>query len=1096
MYISIAKALYLNKKNHILICISLIFIVSKALYAQNESAYGKFNGIYYSIKDFGSAHQIWTGVQGSNKSLFFGNSQEILHFNGHNWSKLKVDPSIKDKNELSLIKFSKVSKLFTSSKGITYVGRKDNIGIIDYSSTGELIYYPLIIAEKQDEIGEVWNIVEHKNRVYIIAEKKVFYFEGRKHVEIKLPKVTQDYSCKTSAKLDHGIFLIYSRNKQKEDLPNKKYYYLDFSSLEVHHKTIPTQNSILNVRGVEKVNSSFYLFDYTGTVNKLKESNGKLIWEDVFQLEHNSKTVKPNVVKKIKNHFYVGTEDQGVLVYNSSWKVIRTFDFKEGMENNNVFDLFSDFDGNLWFNLDNGIHFFETSSPLTSFEKQQGIIAPIQAIDFGLGIPSLASNSDLLFLNIERQSDVFENSNILQESAYDLKTFETKFGKKTLVVGYNGIYEVTRNSKRKIIDIYAWCLFQNPLNKNQIFIGTETGLASIELDNNTWKFNDQFNELGGDVIHITHFNSHLYFGVRGKGVYQFSLKSNSTKLIPFKKSSQNNNHFYVEEFQEKIYVGVQSGLYILKSDLSGFDTFNELNRKFTSNDELQVHRIFNQDNKKLWLVTYRDLNENEFEFEFGYLTNQTGWSWTTWPMKGYESAGIVNTIHARNEQEIWFGCNNGLFILNADAINSFKKSYTLSFDMIKSSEKIITLNPLITGELKSIPYSENSIRFSFHTNSTNGLGKMKYRYRLIGLSDDWSEWTNLNTVNFQKLSEGNYEIQIQGKNQYDLESQTLLIKFTVLPPWYRSWWAYTIYVFILFLVIYLITQLSLQQVKKQNLKLEATVLERTSEIAEQNQILAEQKLEIERKTNDIVDSIIYAKRIQETILPKERLKEMFQDYFVFYRPKDIVSGDFYWARKKGDLIIFSTIDCTGHGVPGALVSIVGNSALLRCVNEHKLAEPAEILEKLREIVVKSFDTKGEVDVKDGMDMSLCTLDTQKLILKFAGANNECVIIRDKEIIELKPDKQPIGHFTHEKPFTQQEFKLQKGDCIYQYTDGYVDQFGGEKGKKLKSRPFKEFLVSISQHDMNTQHKLVQEMFDNWKEGYDQVDDVCVFGVKI
>ena len=170
--------------------------------------------------------------------------------------------------------------------------------------------------------------------------------------------------------------------------------------------------------------------------------------------------------------------------------------------------------------------------------------------------------------------------------------------------------------------------------------------------------------------------------------------------------------------------------------------------------------------------------------------------------------------------------------------------------------------------------------------------------------------------------------------------------------------------------------------------------------------------------------------------------------------------------------------------------------MLRCVNEFKLNQPSDILEKLRDIVVKSFDTKGHQDVKDGMDMSICTLNVKSNLLKYSGANNECVIIRDKKIIELKPDKQPIGYFSHAKPFKQHEFQLMKDDCVYQYTDGYVDQFGGEKGKKLKSKPFKEFLIEISHHTMIKQNQLIQEKFDSWKGDYDQVDDVCVFGIKI
>ncbi len=236
---------------------------------------------------------------------------------------------------------------------------------------------------------------------------------------------------------------------------------------------------------------------------------------------------------------------------------------------------------------------------------------------------------------------------------------------------------------------------------------------------------------------------------------------------------------------------------------------------------------------------------------------------------------------------------------------------------------------------------------------------------------------------------------------------------------------------------------------------------------------------------------------------KELLTTYFDDYFVFYRPKDIVSGDFYWARQINGKILWSAIDCTGHGVPGAMVSIVGNNNLLRATNEFQLVKPNEILDKLRELVLESFKAQGTNDVKDGMDLGLACIDKDKMQLEFSGANNSCVIVRNGELIEIKGDKQPIGDFELAKPFTNQTFHLENGDNIYLFTDGYVDQFGGENdasrqngGKKFKSKHFKQFLIDISHHEMKTQEKLIVEKFDNWRGEIEAIDDVCVFGVKI
>jgi serine phosphatase RsbU (regulator of sigma subunit) len=260
-----------------------------------------------------------------------------------------------------------------------------------------------------------------------------------------------------------------------------------------------------------------------------------------------------------------------------------------------------------------------------------------------------------------------------------------------------------------------------------------------------------------------------------------------------------------------------------------------------------------------------------------------------------------------------------------------------------------------------------------------------------------------------------------------------------------------------------------------------------------NLLIHEQKQIVEEKNKEITDSIQYAKRIQSAILPSNKVvKEYLQNSFIIYLPKDIVAGDFYWMETVGNKVLFAAADCTGHGVPGAMVSVVCNNGLNRSVREHGLTDPGKILDKTREIVIEEFE-KSEEEVKDGMDIALCCLEGNKLL--YAGANNPLWIIRNKEIIETKATKQPIGKFENPSPYHTHEFNLEEGDIIYLFSDGFVDQFGGEKGKKLKTRAFRELLLSVQTKSMQEQKDLIVNAFNQWKEGHDQVDDVCVIGVK-
>ena len=261
-----------------------------------------------------------------------------------------------------------------------------------------------------------------------------------------------------------------------------------------------------------------------------------------------------------------------------------------------------------------------------------------------------------------------------------------------------------------------------------------------------------------------------------------------------------------------------------------------------------------------------------------------------------------------------------------------------------------------------------------------------------------------------------------------------------------------------------------------------------------DQKIREQKEKIELAHKEIKDSINYAKRIQSAILPPDRLvKELLGNSFIIYKPKDIIAGDFYWMEKKEETVFFAAADCTGHGVPGAMISVICHSALNRSVREYGLSMPGEILDKAREIVLKEFE-KSDVEMMDGMDIALCALQGSTLL--FAGAQRPLLIIRNNEVIEYKGNRQPIGLGWKMEPFQSHTIELQKGDSIYLFTDGVTDQFGGENAKKFLISRFKKLLLSIQSESIEKQKKLINESFENWRGKEKQIDDVCVIGIQV
>lgn len=256
------------------------------------------------------------------------------------------------------------------------------------------------------------------------------------------------------------------------------------------------------------------------------------------------------------------------------------------------------------------------------------------------------------------------------------------------------------------------------------------------------------------------------------------------------------------------------------------------------------------------------------------------------------------------------------------------------------------------------------------------------------------------------------------------------------------------------------------------------------------------KDETEMRNKEVLDSIHYAQRIQTAILPDhKKIESCVPDSFILYRPKDIVAGDFYWMVKLNKKVMLAVADCTGHGVPGAMVSVVCHNALNRSVREFGLIEPGKILEKTRELVIETLD-EGNLKVSDGMDIALCCIDTETKMVEYSGANNSLYLIRNKALQEIKPDKQPVGRYLNAKPFTTHLVRLEKGDRIYLFTDGLADQFGGPKGKKFKYKTFKELLLKSSENTLLNQKEVIDQAFITWKGDLEQVDDICVIGVRV
>jgi serine phosphatase RsbU (regulator of sigma subunit) len=278
---------------------------------------------------------------------------------------------------------------------------------------------------------------------------------------------------------------------------------------------------------------------------------------------------------------------------------------------------------------------------------------------------------------------------------------------------------------------------------------------------------------------------------------------------------------------------------------------------------------------------------------------------------------------------------------------------------------------------------------------------------------------------------------------------------------------------------------------KVNRELEEKVQERTREI--QNQ-----KEHIEKQNKEIKYSFDYAKKIQNTVLPQHEVFEhLFSEHFIFFKPKDIVSGDFYWISQSEEKIVLTAADCTGHGVPGSLMSMLGITMLHEIVNEKNVMHSEEVLNQLRMSIARTLKQEGKIgEQKDGIDMALLIYDPETQKMEFSGANNPLYIIRNGEMLEYKGNNMPVAYYDKMSDFTRFTIEMKEGDRVYMFTDGFPDQFGGPQGKKFKYRPFKDLLLEVHERSMEEQHRILSLIFDEWKGDLNQIDDVLVIGLRL
>ncbi|HET6225065.1 MAG TPA: two-component regulator propeller domain-containing protein [Bacteroidia bacterium] len=846
-------------------------------------------------------------------------------------------------------------------------------------------------------------------------------------------------------------------------------------------------------KGVIRMNANYAEMKNFTTSSGLASNNIKVM----FQAENGS--------------IFIGTNSDGISKYiprleNTSYAgpLFSTISTQHGLSNDHIFSIIQDREKNIWIGTQLNLNQY--------FDEQFEIFGENDGLSNSLVWSVIQDKDENFWIGTEGGlvkfiPDIHKKTtgerliNVSSNSSY---VFTHKTGKNNEVLNTSALYEDIKGNIW-YSDFGKGITRLNPGTNESKHFTTETGLPSNEIyaitgdkDGNIWigtnkggvlKFDIQTEKfktyttkdgLGSDQVYAIFCDSknRLWFGCLGGKLSMLDSQiDDSFHTFSEQKGYPCNFTLCITEDKKgNMWFGAfDQGIY--KFDGTAFKNYSS--KEGLSSDTPFLLVCDNDDH--LWIGTGLGIDRLDLKDE---------------TIKHYEKQdgflGIEinpNATLKDKEGNLWFGSIVGLVKYNAKLA---KKNLVEAITSIKDPR--IFFQNVTLPEDHVFSWNQNHVTFDFIGTSLTNPKRVKYRYFLEGVDKDWSPVVKENSVTYPNLEAGSYTFKVRSSNNDGVwNKEPVVFHFEISAPFWKKSWFYLVIASSALVIAMIYVQWRERRLKRQNIILEKRVEERTL-------IISKQKDEIERKNNVIIDSIEYAKNIQQSILPtKLDLGRIFPQHFILNRPKDIVSGDFYWLHETTDRIFIAVADCTGHGVPGAFMSFMGYNLLNETVREKPKDNPAEMLNVLNLKVLNSLKQHDtNTSAKYGMDISLIAIDKEKNILEFSGAHNSLLIFRGNENFQLKADRLSVGSTVRDDitTFTNHKFELKKGDMLYLYTDGYPDQTGGPDNKKFFANPFRELLQSISKMEEEEQCKILDETILKWRGAKSQIDDILVVGFRI
>lgn len=1057
----------------------------------------------YSPEVYNEEDQNWAVVQDNRGFIYVANYQAVLEYDGTTWRAIEVPNT------------SYVYSLALGDDGVIYVGAINQFGYITPDSTGNLVYKSLSEQVPDSVIFTgVQDTYYQNGKVYFCSyEYDFIYADGQLEEICQLP----DFSTRSFI-LNDSLYVSNMMGGMTNAVSGTRLF--------------DSKNIGCGIIRCHKVDNDNYLLMTSGAAWNYNFRTGKMTryqskaFDDLktYTLYSVTKTDRGYVLSVLFSDDFTFVLTDSLLNFTSALNSTNGLIDKIGV-NSYVSNT-----GMLWGCLNYGMAKAEIGSPLRVSNEDNGLSGQITDIIEYNGIMYVATYNGVYYkTRDERGFMLFKPVEGFESSAFALTEFKVKGTNRTklLCATQTGLFEITGKKaaliKMKNISFAQPSIsffLQSQVNLDNLYIGTNLGLTIYKYTKDGWveDKDPRFQEITGDVSWMGEdAKGNLWTNPEQQGIMMFPY-GQDTVYIYDEEDGINTDQVNIKYLRGHLFFCTADGIMEFCDSTQRFirsPYFGE----FIADTTKGVYRI--QEYGEGFVMSCRRGTHQNW-IEIAQPDGAGGFKVFNAPFLRLPNKW-ADAVYVDSEGTVWIGASTNLFSYHTEKPYSFdvptssKTPFNVHIRRITANDSDIVFNGAFTtedGKLSLVqnpkhevvlPYSQRNLDITFSATFFEKSEQTEYSTMLKGSEKVWSKWSNRTEVTHNNLGEGVYTFMVKARNIYGVESNVAEYTFRIKPPFYRTIVAYILYVIILVVLVYGIVKWNTRRLIEEKKRLEQKIAEATEEIRGQNVQLEQQKDEIEKQKDEIQSSINYARRIQRALLtPDATIDRIFPDHFLLYKPRNVVSGDYYWFGQFGDYKVSIVADCTGHGVPGGFMSMLGMTNLNYIVGPE--LSPDMILNKLREAIITSLRQRTDEDnpdgekkdrSQDGMDVAMYVLNETTMTLSFAGANNPLVLIRDGEAQVIKASKMPVGIYAKLDPFERVDLEVKKGDCLYTFSDGFQDQFGFESGRKFMSKHLRELLVEIHQKPMAEQKEILNATYEAWRGPADhQTDDVVLFGLRI